>query len=219
MEEASDSPRSNDASDIYGSPSDAQPASDSHLPPDDRDSGQKRKLPDEESQSPEKRRKTKEHHVNDFREPRAVTGLPMEMWQGIFKQLHPLMLGRLLQVNRAFYCYLTDTEAHRWMNPRKGRLQVLDAETIWSDSRKLHCPNMPRPLIDCSERDMWRLILGQRCTFCAKVSRAQYPPEKPFESGPGPEGVRITWPFAVRTCGQCLESHSQKVVAKFLCVV
>ncbi|KAL9080186.1 MAG: hypothetical protein Q9157_001031 [Trypethelium eluteriae] len=59
----------------------------------------KRKLTDEDLQVSGKRLKTEEHPVRHFPELLPVAGLPAEIWQNIFKQLHPLMLGRLMQVN------------------------------------------------------------------------------------------------------------------------
>lgn len=215
MGDAYGSPASDDSSDIYGSPPPDVSTTDSPLETRAEQPGSKRKLPDEDLPLPEKRRKPEEQHVGHLPELPIVSGLPAEVWQSIFKKLHPMMLGRLMQVNRAFHRYLSDTKAHRWFNPRKGRLQVLDAETVWADSRKQHCPNMPKPLIDCHENDMWKLILGQGCMFCGKISRARSHPEKPFENGPGPDGVRTIWPFAVRTCGPCLERHSQKVSIRY----
>ena len=213
MGEAYGSPASDDSSDLYGSPRDG-PATNSPSELQATHPGSKRKLADEASQLSEKRRKVEDQHISHCPELPIVSGLPAEIWQSIFKQLHPTTLGCLMQVNHAFHRYLSDTKAHRWFNPRKGRLQVLDAETVWSDARKLSCPNMPRPLINRREKDMWKLILGRSCMFCGKVSRVRSHPEKPFENGPGLDGVRTIWPFAVRTCGPCLEIHSRKVVTK-----
>ncbi|KAF2237984.1 hypothetical protein EV356DRAFT_332412 [Viridothelium virens] len=209
MGEPVDSPGTDDFSDIYASPACNELAR--HSPQSQAmDLRSKRKLTDEDLQVSGKRLKTEEHPVRHFPELLPVAGLPAEIWQNIFKQLHPLMLGRLMQVNRAFYRYLSDTEAHRWLNPRKDRLQVLDSEIVWSESRKHHCPKMPRPLINCHEKDMWKLILGQGCMLCSKILRARSQSDKFFENGPGSDGLRIVWPFAVRTCGSCLERHSQK---------
>ena len=172
----------------------------------------KRTLPDESSQQPEKRQKTEAQHLARF--PEAVARLPAEIWQNIFKQLPPLMLCRLLRVNRAFHRYLSDSKAYRWLDRRKDRLQILDAENVWSDTRKLHYPTMPRPLINCSEKDMWKLILGQDCMSCGSLPKPRFPPERSFQNGPGSDGVRIIWPFATRVCGPCLERHSQRVKTK-----
>ncbi|KAI9657608.1 MAG: hypothetical protein M1821_002784 [Bathelium mastoideum] len=188
MGDAYGSPASDDSSDIYASPSRNDFTHSLPLERRAMDLGPKRKLSMQSSQSPDKRRKTEARHGDLFPELPAVAGLPAEIWQCIFRQVHPLMLYRLRRVSHAFRRYLSDSEAHRWLNPRKSRLQVLDAETVWSDSRKLYYPNMPRPLVDCSETDMWKLILGQNCMFCGRLPKVQSHPEKPSENGPGSEG-------------------------------
>jgi len=140
---------------------------------------------------------------------------PIEIWQHVFTFVPPVSLGRLLRVNHSFNACLTESpKAHLVTNsPRQGIVQIADANTIWSASRKLFCPGLPRPLRDLKELDMWRLIRGRDCQFCDKVddSKARLDSVHPCEAGPGKDGVRVIWAFGVRCCGTCLQDKSEKV--------
>ena len=37
------------------------------------------------------------------------------------------------------------------------------------------------------------------------------PATTPFNAGPGPDGLRVVWPFGIRACGRCIESNTLKV--------
>lgn len=140
---------------------------------------------------------------------------PIEIWQHIFTFVPPVSLGRLLRVNRSFNACLTESsKAHLVTNSvRQGVIQLAEADTIWSASRKLFCPGLPRPPHDLKELDMWRLIRGRDCQFCGKLanSKARLDPIDPWEAGPGKDGVRVIWAFGARCCGTCLQENSEKV--------
>lgn len=143
----------------------------------------------------------------------SVAGLPGQVWQHVFLFLPPVTLGRLLRVNRAFYTLLTSVDEPSSGSQHLSTLPVVSSNFIWLSARKAHFPTFPRPLMDMSELAMWRLLGGRCCQFCAKTSRQDqsWTFKSAFEDGPGLDGVRIVWPFGVRTCGRCLEAHSQTV--------
>jgi len=139
--------------------------------------------------------------------------LPPELWQQVFLRLSPAMLCRCLRVNKAFHAYLTQMKAAPLAKKdvkKVRQVRLLDSETIWAEARKLHFQNMPRPLMRYSELEMLQLISGSTCQFCHRLP-APVPATTPFNAGPGPEGVRVVWPFGIRTCGQCWEQQSIKV--------
>lgn len=140
-----------------------------------------------------------------------VAGLPAHLWQNVFLYLPPVSLGRLLQVNRAFYTLLTrvDEPDHGSHLPPSQRL--VSSESIWSSARKTYFPTIPRPLMAHSELSMWRLLKGRRCQFCTKTPRFDPHPASVWEGGPAAEGVRVIWHFGIRSCGRCLEERSQSV--------
>lgn len=145
----------------------------------------------------------------------CTASLPIEIWQHIFSFVPPVSLGRLLRVNRAFRSCLTDNSGEL-LKPRPvshGVVNLLGADAVWSASRKLFCPGVPRPLRGFKELDMWRLIRGESCQFCGKTNLIKPSPDSvdPWEAGPGKDGVRVIWSFGVRSCGSCLSQRSQKV--------
>ncbi|KAI6824254.1 hypothetical protein KC340_g11372 [Hortaea werneckii] len=147
-----------------------------------------------------------------------VTSLPPELWQYIFLRLSPAMLSRCLRVCRAFNTYLTKIKAQPTLStakkpkdPEKDKVKTVDSDSIWAEARKLYFPNMPRPLMRCSELTMLQLIGGKTCQFCGKTP-APLPATGPFSAGPGPYGLRVVWPFGIRTCGQCFDQHTIKDV-------
>lgn len=179
----------------------------------------KRKLEEGTPFSPGKRRRFSFPSHQNF-SPLSSLGscknLPPEIWQYIFRYLSPHSLGRLLSVNRAFLMYLTRIVQPPEGYTSSGVCKLLSSERVWSLSRKAFNPGFPRPMIDFSERDMWALA-GSRparryCQFCRKLGESILPPRSnAWEQGPGPNGVRIIWPFGIRTCGSCLEQMCQKV--------
>ncbi|KAK4957161.1 hypothetical protein LTR10_005119 [Elasticomyces elasticus] len=144
--------------------------------------------------------------------------LPTELWQQIFLRLPPAMLSRCLRVSKTFNAYLTQTKAQpSAATTRKGKAvktriaSVQDSNAIWTEARKNYFSNMPRPLGDMTELAMLQLIGGRTCQFCARLPMPA-PATSPFNSGPGPDGMRVIWPFGIRTCGQCLERNTLKDV-------
>lgn len=144
------------------------------------------------------------------------SGLPVEIWQHIFSFVPPAFLGRLLRVNHLFYANLTSATnepASRDMENRHA-VRPVSADEVWAASRKRFAPGLPRPTLGLSELERMRLLLGRQCQICgeAKVQNFATSLESPLESGPGDKGVRVIWPFGVRSCGPCLHKCSEKVL-------
>lgn len=141
--------------------------------------------------------------------------LPIEIWQRVFCFVPPVFLGRLLRVNRAFNTYLTagDTNQQYSKPSPSGKLKALNPDTVWAASRKRFCPGLPKPIRGLLELEMWRLLRGRHCQKCGEVKDASsnVNSESPWELGPGATGVRVIWPWGVRICGQCVQTHSEKV--------
>ncbi|WEW58543.1 hypothetical protein PRK78_004011 [Emydomyces testavorans] len=143
--------------------------------------------------------------------PLDKSKLPGEIWQHIFTFLPPTTLGRVLQLNHAFKDLLTaDLTELSAKRATHGTLKYVHPHLIWSSSRKTFHPGMPRPLSPLSELDMWQLVRGTVCQFCKKAGFISPPNTSIWESGPGLNGVRIIWPFAVRACGECLQRNCEK---------
>jgi hypothetical protein len=143
----------------------------------------------------------------------APVHLPMELWQQVFLYLSPAMLCRCLRVCKSFNRYLTEeivTSVSSTPNKERSKVCANNSEAIWTNSRRSFYPSMPRPLARLSELAMLRLIVGSNCQFCNRKSIPSLG-TTPFNAGPGPDGCRVIWPFAIRSCGTCLESRSLKV--------
>jgi F-box domain len=140
--------------------------------------------------------------------------LPAEMWQYIFTYLPPYSLGHLMCVNRIFHNLLAP--GGTLPAPQltgQGPLGLMEPDLLWSLSRRAFFPGMPRPLFSRSELDTWKLIRSNVCESCGKRNVSTVPPvsKSPWAAGPGNDYVRIIWPFAVRSCGNCLQAPLQKV--------
>jgi len=148
------------------------------------------------------------------------SGLPVEIWQHIFSFVPPVFLGRLLRVNRAFYFYLTSATNEPTCRDMDSRHAVrpVSADEVWAASRKRFAPGLPRPTLGLSELERMRLLRGRQCQICgeAKVQNFATSSESPLESGPGDKGVRVIWPFGVRSCGPCLHKCSEKVLFEMI---
>lgn len=144
--------------------------------------------------------------------PRTA-GLPAEIWQHIFLHFNPDTLSCCLRVNRAFRAYLTSTSASQGVRlpPRRTGLKLLDSDSIWTSSRKLFVPNLPRPLAGFSEMEMFQLLGGRYCQLCGKPPSGILHPRSPFDAGPANHGLRVIWSFGARMCGHCFEMTSLKV--------
>ena len=142
------------------------------------------------------------------------SALPAVLWQQILCHVHPVFLGRMLSVNRAFNTILTSGQNEQDSTPLSAKMiRPLSAEVIWAMSRTRHCPGLPRPIHGLKELQMWKLLKGNDCQICGKVrtDTAVTTPQDPWESGPGDTRVRIVWPFGLRCCGPCLQEKTQKV--------
>lgn len=164
--------------------------------------------------SPNKRRKTDNTYPDANRLlslPADMSKLPMEVWHHVFTFLPPVTLGMLLRVNKTFHFHLAPRDME-FLNRSAvyGLLKPLSSNSIWSASRKAFHPGIPRPLADMTELEMWKLIGGTSCQFCGKSVSGSLSESLPWESGPGANGVRIIWPFGVRTCGACLILRTEK---------
>lgn len=141
--------------------------------------------------------------------------LPAEIWHQIFTFTSPRALGRLLQINKVFRAYLdasSPTNPHKFACLSISVAQVRSPEAIWQASRRLFLPGMPSPLIGFTELDMWRLACTLKCQFCDRRGQpiSQLSTNQ-WHSGPGETGVSTIWPFAIRSCGSCLQQNSIKV--------
>ena len=136
-----------------------------------------------------------------------TASLPADLWQRVFLHLSPPMLSRCLSVCKAFNIYLTGVTAS---DVAKDKINLLDSEFIWTNSRKQNFPRLPRPLTDISELKMLQLISGRSCHFCGKVSMQDSIPLV-YTSGPGRDAVTIIWPFKIRSCGPCLDQRTMSV--------
>jgi hypothetical protein len=147
--------------------------------------------------------------------PSSLSKLPPELLQHIFTFVPPLFLGRLLRVDRLINTLLDPSRVLPQAHPDpQGSLSLQDQDHVWSAARKRFNPGIPRPSLSLSELGLWRLLLGSSCQFCAKKVTADppSPPSSPWSSGPGPDSVRIIWPFTVRSCGSCLSTRLVKVI-------
>lgn len=142
--------------------------------------------------------------------PSIAERLPCELWQQIFLYLSPAMLCRLLRVSKTSNAYLTRIKAQPMPKKEQPRVRVLDSESIWVNARKIYFPNMPRPLARFNEVQMLQLLGGKSCQFCARLP-VPSSATTPFNAGPGADGLRVVWPFGIRSCGLCLERNTVKV--------
>lgn len=135
-----------------------------------------------------------------------------EIWQHVFTFCPPKTLGHLLRVNKSFNLHLDPSSDHEVHGSEKhGALGPLKPNTIWQVSRRLFWPQMPTPLRSKSELEMWRLACSPKCQYCNKKDdrRSSSSIETP-PPGPGPDGVAVIWPFAIRTCAPCLLRETMK---------
>lgn len=145
--------------------------------------------------------------------PPRTARLPAEVWQRVFMHLSPAMLCRCLRVSKPFNMYLTHlvaTPAPRVTKRDQTKARIVDSESIWIHARKTYFTTMPRPLAAFTELDMLKLVGGRTCQFCNRTP-VQSPATSLFNAGPGPNGLRVIWPFGIRSCGSCLEMRILKV--------
>ena len=145
---------------------------------------------------PLKKRRVEDRHT--------AVSLPAHLWQRIFDYLPPAALGRCLSVCKHFNKYLTSTK------PKRLPGDLIPAEPLWGHARKIFLSGVPRPMEGFSELAMLQLAAGLTCQFCRKQPFSK-PATGPYDAGPGNDGVRVVWPLRMRTCGSCLETHTQTV--------
>lgn len=144
------------------------------------------------------------------------SALPSEFWHHIFTFCPPRTLGNLLSVNKLFNSYLDPASPVVMEKPpsplAKSTVKALEPNAIWRSARRSFWPNMPGPLKEKTELDMWRLSCSSTCQFCGKRdTRRQLPASDPFHVGPGADGVARIWEFRVRCCESCLSSKTLTV--------
>lgn len=184
------------------------------------DEGKRDPVGDQASKKRPKPNNSSPHFIAQAQNLFQSHGLPAELWQYIFCFVPPVFLGRLLLVNHAFHTYLTQDNADE-QDPKPipfSVAQPLSPQAIWAASRRLFCPGLPKPIRGLQELSMWQLLRGRDCQTCGRTkgSALSPNPENPWESGPGENGVRVIWPFAIRCCGKCLHEKSEKVYFLFL---
>ncbi|KAK4635272.1 hypothetical protein CLAFUW4_00833 [Fulvia fulva] len=161
-------------------------------------------------ESAKKRKLSTASAKQDGEKPR-IPQLPAEVWQRVFVHLPPAMLCRCLRVCKSFNQWLTSTSAPPTARKDTPKIQVLDSESIWTNSRKTFFPTLPRPLAQFSELGMLKLVGGRSCQFCHRPP-VPSPATTVLNAGPGPNGLRVIWPFGIRSCGLCLQPRSLKDV-------
>lgn len=141
-----------------------------------------------------------------------IERFPPELWQQVFLRMSPAMLARCLSLSKKINYYLTSLKGAQFV-PKKDqrKVRVLDSDFVWAEARKNYFPNLPRPLRGHNELSMLQLIAGKNCQFCNKPPVPSPAPAGVFNAGPGANGVRVIWPFGIRTCGSCWEQHTLKV--------
>lgn len=154
---------------------------------------------------------SKKRKISDT--PREVS-LPAAVWQRIFMFCSPASLCRLLRVTKELNHILTGIKAAPASPKDKSAARIVDSETIWTNARKIFFPQLPRPLSSFSELDMLKLLGGKTCQFCGRLP-VPPPATSVFNCGPGHLGVRVLFPFGVRTCGLCIEPKLLKVSRAF----
>jgi len=166
---------------------------------------------------PEKRHKPesteipRSHMLSQGTLHQDISLLPAEIWHHIFTFIPPRGLGILLRVSRTFRAYLDPSSALSVTHSTRSATQFLNPDAIWQASRRLHRPGMPAPLKGKSELDMWKLACSSSCQFCGKRRPVATPHQDQWHAGPGGNGVVPVWSFGIRTCGPCLETHTEKV--------
>lgn len=143
----------------------------------------------------------------------CILGLPAEVWQRVFTFCHPRTLASCMLISKPFRFCLTevrDEASAAARVPSKG-LKMMPSDEVWRASRYLYHSSMPRKNLCQTELATWRLLRGNKCQFCGYTTLGKTPDRRGNEAGPGKDQVGIVWPFAVRCCGQCINSKTQPV--------
>lgn len=144
--------------------------------------------------------------------PSGIEALSPSVLQQIFSYVDPRSLTFLVRVNQRFRSLLDPRCSLPIDSARHDTYSICSQESIWSLSRRRHVGSMPKPMVGVLETNSFALAFGLNCQFCGKLPLL--PPSNtrnPWQEGPGPHGVRIIWPFKVRSCADCLEQRLQKV--------
>ncbi|KAF3933902.1 hypothetical protein ABW19_dt0204634 [Dactylella cylindrospora] len=78
--------------------------------------------------------------------------------------------------------------------------ELLEKEYIWRRCRKIHCPDMPKPVFGMKEWDMWSLARGRGCLKCDKYDG----------EGRDEGNLKVYWQFRVRCCAGCFRANVAK---------
>ena len=178
-----------------------------------------------EPQATEKRQRTDTSNLRQTQVPLNAVfqshpedrlyGLDPILWQRVFCFVPPVFLGRLLRVCRTFHSLLTESSDHGPIQEQNasGSPRLMLSRSIWTASRQRFAPGLPKPLRNRDELDMWRLLRGSDCQICGQKRTLITTGNNldPWHSGPGANGVRVIWPFGIRSCGPCLVGQCEQV--------
>ena len=170
----------------------------------------KRKLDEAHSQISDKRQKTQSPIYQPHSRAHCTAKLPCELWQHVFRFLPPANLAILVRVCRHFQQGLNSPHLSDLNVQYQGALRIEPSEHIWNASRTRWLPNAPSSTPACSEAELIRLLFSKKCQFCKRAPTPQ-DDSSPWTMGPGARGVRLIWPFLIRSCGQCLDQRVQTV--------
>lgn len=151
------------------------------------------------------------------KKPVPLYGLTKSLWQRILGLVPPVFLGRILRVSRPFYEILDPVGSQR-IERTIGEpvdslhLDLAGSQEIWSTSRRIFAPVLPKNLPGKTDIEMWRLIRGNHCQLChGKKLLCTGSGSNLWQSGPGKDGVRVIWLYGVRCCGPCLRASVEQV--------
>jgi hypothetical protein len=116
------------------------------------------------------------------------------------------MLARCNNPSSKLKSYLVLQDAKLNAKPTKK-----EVDTIWTQSKRAFFLTLPKSLLGLTDQEMFALIGGSSCQFCGKIPGPSTAATSIFNAGPGPDGVRVIWPFRIRSCGGCLEEHVVRV--------
>ena len=180
-------------------------------------------LVDDSVEATGKRRRTDPFNSTQSTTSQAVPGISVDnelyglnliLWKRIFCFVPPVFLGRLLRVSRSFHMLLTtNSKSSDATSNGHGLVNGPSSESIWTSSRKIFAPGLPKPLKGQRDLEMWKLLRGNHCQSCGqeKTLMTGSSDRDPWQNGPGNDGVRVIWPFRIRTCGPCLDSQCEQV--------
>ncbi|SMR42733.1 unnamed protein product [Zymoseptoria tritici ST99CH_3D1] len=130
-----------------------------------------------------------------------VIANPAAAEDGNLRTFFPDMLARLSHPSGKIKAYLNLQEKKLNAGPTKK-----DIDTVWTNSKRTFYNALPKSLQGMTDMQMLALIGGSSCQSCGKVG-APSTANSVFNAGPGPDGVRVIWPFRIRSCGSCLEQN------------